>query len=279
MKKLRSALTALSALALAMTMTSCASDDSSGASASGGSGSTVTTIEPGVLTVGVPTFPPFIGLDGDKITGPEGEIVYELAKLNDLTVKAVPYGFSALIPAVQQGRVDIGIGSLFRTKVRAEAVDFTDPIYIEPGSIVSKDGISSVDDLVGKRVGTVQGYNWVDDVNKVLGGDLKQYPSSTELKQDLEQGRLDAAIDSHGTALYLYKDTDFQVNVIEPSEQIAASTNPGQTAIILKKGNTELADILNTSIAELHENGFIADALKEAGLDLSAAEVGEPSFL
>lgn len=77
----------------------------------------------------------------------------------------------------------------------------------------------------------------------------------------------------------MYKDTDFQVNVIEPSEQIAASTNPGQTAIILKKGNTELADILNTSIAELHENGFIADALKEAGLDLSAAEVGEPSFL
>ncbi len=277
MKKLRSALTALSALALAMVMTACSSGDSNEQSTAGES--TVTTIEPGVLTVGVPTFPPFIGLDGDTITGPDGDIINELAELNGLTVKAVPYGFSALIPAVQQGRVDLALGSIFRTEVRAEAVDFTDPLYIEPGAIISKDGISNVDDLVGKRVGTVQGYNWVDDVNKVLGGDLKQYPSSSELQQDLEQGRLDAAIDSNGTALYLYKDTDFQVNVIEPSEKIAASTNPGQTAIILKKGNTELADALNESIATLHDNGFIADALEKAELDPTAAEVGEPAFL
>ena len=277
MKKLRSALTALSALALAMVMTACSSGDSNEQSTAGES--TVTTIEPGVLTVGVPTFPPFIGLDGDTITGPDGDIINELAELNGLTVKAVPYGFSALIPAVQQGRVDLALGSIFRTEVRAEAVDFTDPLYIEPGAIISKDGISNVDDLVGKRVGTVQGYNWVDDVNKVLGGDLKQYPSSSELQQDLEQGRLDAAIDSNGTVLYLYKDTDFQVNVIEPSEKIAASTNPGQTAIILKKGNTELADALNESIATLHDNGFIADALEKAELDPTAAEVGEPAFL
>ena len=277
MKKLRSALTALSALALAMVMTACSSGESNEQSTAGES--TVTTIEPGVLTVGVPTFPPFIGLDGDTITGPDGDIINELAELNGLTVKAVPYGFSALIPAVQQGRVDLALGSIFRTEVRAEAVDFTDPLYIEPGAIISKDGISNVDDLVGKRVGTVQGYNWVDDVNKVLGGDLKQYPSSSELQQDLEQGRLDAAIDSNGTALYLYKDTDFQVNVIEPSEKIAASTNPGQTAIILKKGNTELADALNESIATLHDNGFIADALEKAELDPTAAEVGEPAFL
>ncbi|WP_022867637.1 ABC transporter substrate-binding protein [Schaalia vaccimaxillae] len=233
----------------------------------------------GVVTVGVPTFPPFVGFDNGQITGPEGKIINEIAKINGWEVEAVSYDFAALIPAVQKGRVDIGIGSLFRTHARAESVDFTDPIYIEPGSIVSKQGYSSVRELVDLKVGTVQGFNWVDDVDRVLGGDLKQYPSSSELKADLESGRLDAAIDSNGTALYLYADTEYKVNVIEPDEEISASTNPGQTAIILEKGNAALAEQLNAAIAELHANGFIAQTLQDAGLDPNAAKIGEPSYL
>ncbi|MDO4258467.1 MAG: ABC transporter substrate-binding protein [Actinomycetaceae bacterium] len=266
----------ISAALVAITAAACSpSGAQSGQSAAAQSG----LAQEGVLRVGVPTFPPFVGIENGQITGPEGKIVNEIARLNGWKVEASPYEFSALIPAVQQGRIDIGIGSIFRTKVRAESVDFTAPIYIEPGSIISKEGHSSVRDLVDLRVGTVQGYNWVDDVNKVLGGDLKEYPSSAELKADLEAGRLDAVIDSHGTALYLYKDTPYQVNVIAPDKDIAASTNPGQTAIILQKGNSSLQSQIDASIAELHENGFIAKTLEEAGLDPKAATIGEPSFL
>ncbi|WP_165216228.1 ABC transporter substrate-binding protein [Schaalia sp. ZJ1691] len=280
----RQAIFVITALFVTLGLAACSTGSGSGTNESADAKNEERTsadglIDDGVLAVGVPTFPPFIGLDNGEITGPEGKILNEIASLNGWTIKAQPYDFAALIPAVQQGRIDIGMGSLFRTKERATSVDFSDPIYIEPGSIISREGYSSVRDLVDVKVGTVQGFNWVDDVNTVLGGDLKQYPSSAELKADLESGRLDAAIDSHGTALYLYAGSDYVVKVIEPDDEIEASTNPGQTGIILHKGNAALAQKLNSAIATLHDNGFIAKVLKDAGLDPDAATIGEPSFL
>ena len=49
----------------------------------------------------------------------------------------------------------------------------------------------------------------------------------------------------------MYKDTDFQVNVIEPSEQIAASTNPGQIAIMTLEmvASAYLAEVFRTALA------------------------------
>jgi polar amino acid transport system substrate-binding protein len=237
------------------------------------------TVTAGTITVGVPTFPPFSGIEDGRIVGPDGEVVYEIAEHYGLEVVAEPYEFSALIPAVQQGRIDVAIGSIFRTTERDKVIDFTDPIYIEPGSFIAKDDISSVDDLKGKRVGTIQGYNWVEDVDRELGGELAQYPSSVELKQDLEAGRLDVGIDSYGTALYLYEGTEFQVKVLPPDERIAAATNPGQVGFVVKTGSTDLTEAFNDVIATLHEEDAIAPILEGAGLDPSAAKVGEPRYL
>ncbi|WP_162794085.1 ABC transporter substrate-binding protein [Streptomyces paludis] len=269
---------ALAGTLLLATLTACggSSDKDSG---SGGSDVPFSTISAGELTVGVPTFPPFSSLENGRIVGPDGDVVYKIAEKYGLKVVAKPYEFSALIPAVRQKRIDIAIGSIFRTKERAKVIDFTDPIYIEPGSIISKSGISTVDELKGKKVGTVQGYNWVEDIDKVLNGKLKQYPSSVELKQDLEAGRIEAGLDSYGTSLHLYKGTGFTVKTLEPDPQVAAATTPGQVAFVLPKNDKDLKDGLDAVIATLHEDGGIAAALKKAGLDPDKAETGKPSYL
>ncbi|MHC9043305.1 ABC transporter substrate-binding protein [Microbacterium saperdae] len=272
-------LAAAAVAVLAVGLAGC-SANSSEADAAAASDAPFTTITAGKLTVGVPTFPPFVGIEDGAITGPDGEIITEIAAEYGLEIEAVPYEFSALIPAIQQGRVDVAIGSIFRTAERAKVVDFSDPLYIEPGGVISADGIDSVDDFADAKVGTIQGYNWVDDVQSVLGDNkLTLYASSAELQKDLEAGRIDVGIDSYGTAQYLYKDSDFQVKKLAADNRIAAATNPGQTAILLSKDNADLRDALDDVIAELHENGFIADALERAGLDPTAAETGEPRVL
>lgn len=97
---------------------------------------------------------------------------------------------------------------------------------------MSKTRINWVDQLVGRRVGTIQGDNWVEAVQTILGDqELGLYPYSNELKQDLEPGRINVGIDSYGTPLHLYEDGDFQVRVLPEDERIQAAINPGQTAL------------------------------------------------
>ncbi|MBO1900937.1 amino acid ABC transporter substrate-binding protein [Leucobacter weissii] len=279
--KRRSVLSAVTAAVFVLGLAGCSSADPDG---SGTEAETqdrsFTTITEGTLTVGVPEFPPFVGLEGDEITGPDGEIIAALAERYDLELQPEPYEFAALIPAIQQGRIDVAIGSIFRTAERAEVVDFSAPLYDEPAGVISEDGVDAVADFADLRVGTIQGYNWVEDVQTVLGDNrLTLYPSSTELQQDLEAGRIDVGIDSYGTALYLYADSDFTVERLAEDERIATSLEPGQTAFLLSKDNPELTAALDAGIAELHENGLIAEALERAGLDPIAADTGEPRIL
>lgn len=287
----RTTFTALTLAAL-MSLGACSSDDGTSDNGTGDDGTgddsgqqapadgDYTTLDDGVLTVGVPTFPPFVGIEGDQITGPDGEIVYAVAEALGLEVVAEPYEFAALIPALESNRIDIAIGSIFRTEERAQVIDFTDPLYIEPPGVISSDGASTIDELEGLRVGTIQGYNWVDEVQGVLGSDdVTLYPSSAELNQDLQAGRLDAGIDSYGTAVYLLADTDWQVEVLQPDERIPSATSPGQTAILVSKDNPGLTAAIDPIIAELHSSGLIAEALERAGLDPAAAETGEPRLL
>lgn len=274
------AVSALLALGLGACSGAPAGSGSPAATTAAGSATSFTTIQPGKLTVGVPTFPPFVGIENGKITGVDGEIINAVAEKLGLEVVAEPYEFSALIPALQQKRVDVAIGSVFRTNERAKVVDFTDPLYIEPPGVVSKQGFSSIDQFKSLKVGTIQGYNWVESVQKVLGDNkLTLYPSSTELKADLEAGRIEVGIDSYGTTRYLYAKTDWKTAVLTPDDRIPEATNPGQTAILVSKENPGLAAAINPHIAELHSSGFIAKALENSGLNPLAATTGPPRFL
>ena len=42
----------------------------------------------------------------------------------------------------------------------------TAPMYTDQMAFISKDGVKSMSELEGKKVGTVDGYLWVDDVRR-----------------------------------------------------------------------------------------------------------------
>ncbi|HEX2247578.1 MAG TPA: transporter substrate-binding domain-containing protein, partial [Arthrobacter sp.] len=234
------------------------------------------TISEGTLTVGLTEIPPYSYTKDGTPTGVDVDIVDEFAKTNCLTVKYQPVTYSAAVPSVQNQRIDLTIGDWYRTEARAEVVNLSAPMYLDEFGVISAEGITSVDQLKGKKVGTVDGYLWVEDLRKLLGSDLQVYPSSVELKQDIEAGRVEFGVDAYGTALYNFGESDYQVTTVEPDPVVAATVEPAQTGLPYNKDNTELGTALDDSINELHSSGRMVEILEQHGLPASAAEVGDP---
>ncbi|WP_427116725.1 substrate-binding periplasmic protein [Pseudarthrobacter scleromae] len=231
------------------------------------------TVTEGKLSVVLYDLPPFSKLEGNKLAGVDGDIVNAIAEMECLTVSAKSVATAANIPTVQAGRADLSIAAWYRTASRAEIVGLTEPIYTDQMAIISKDGLDDAEQLKGKTVGTVDGYLWVDDMKKLLGDSLKVYPTTLNMNQDLEAGRIDIGIDSYGSAQF-NKKSDFQVSVIKPHEAVAASKEAAQIAIPVPKQNTELLAALNADLQTLRDNGKLAEILKANGLDVSAADTG-----
>jgi polar amino acid transport system substrate-binding protein len=241
------------------------------------------TIAPGILTQAATTYMPFSAIDTDGTPiGVDGEIVKEIAKMECLTVKAVPVDSAAAMNYVISGRADLTTGSYYRTEERAKVVALTDPTYLDQMAIVSATGTGSFNELEGKRVGAVQGDLWVADLKKVFGTSFKGYPAQAQLVQDLEAGRLDAIIVGYAvakTAQSKGQMTRFKAAVAEKDERIGSSVSAGQANLPMSKNNEDMLKAINEDIAELHKSGFIAKALEKYGLDGSAAETGAPRLL
>lgn len=237
------------------------------------------TVREGTLTVAAYEFPPYSSVDqrtGD-LGGIDGDIVNEIAKLECLTVTPKVMAVSAIIQSVESGRVDIAVGDWYRTEARVEVINMTDPLYTDQMAIVSEDGETTLAKLKGKNVGALDGSIWTGDLKKYFGADLKVYPSPLNMFQDLQNGRLDAAIESYGASRFNVK--GLKVEVAEPERVVAASMESAQTTFPLSKENDKLLKAFNEDIADLRENGVLGKIVSKHGLDESAAEPGEPRFL
>lgn len=269
---------ALAVLAVAATVAGCSAQPSTPAP-EGCSPADVDTISDGVLTVGVPTFAPFTEVVDGAASGVDGDIITAFAEEACLGLEIVPLDYTALIPGLQQDRIDVAIGSIYRTEERAEQAGITVPLYLDQMGLISEGGVSTLEQLQDQRVGAIDGNLWVEDLQQALDGAVTLYPSSVELQADLEAGRLDVAVDSYGAAALAYADTDFSVEVIEPTDAVAASTEPGQTSFYYPEDAESLGAALDEELTVLRENGTIAEILEKWGLDGSAADTGEPRFL
>jgi polar amino acid transport system substrate-binding protein len=234
----------------------------------------ISTVKTGVLTVALTNTPPYSFQSGTEIAGIDSGIVKELAKQECLSIEFAPYTYTTAIPAVKVGRADVAIGGFYRTAKRAKEVTLSDPAYLDEMTLMSKDGASTVDQLSGKRVGTVDGYLWVDQLKKLPGVETRVYQDSETLASDLKVGRLDIAIDGYGAATLSTKGTDFKLAVLKSDARIPATSEPSQTAILIDPSEVDLATTLNLLIAELRSNGGLVKILNANGLPASAAVVG-----
>ncbi|MBD0843957.1 substrate-binding periplasmic protein [Streptomyces sp. TRM68416] len=239
------------------------------------------TLTDGTLTVVSFDLPPFSKVQGNDITGVDGDIVKAIAKMECLTVTVKAAGAAAVIPTAQAGRADLAAGDWYRTAERAKVLDLSDPLYLDDMGLVSEEGVTAIPDLKSKgyTVGTVEGYLWVADLKDYLGGKLKTYPSGVNCYQDLEAGRVDVCVDAYGGAVYATKGKDLKVEKAEPFDKVAASIEAAQATFPMPKGHEDMLKAVNEDIAALRSSGELAKILTKNGLEAGAAEVGEPRLI
>ena len=240
-----------------------------------------TTVAPGKVTVAIYEYPPFTtaSADGATIGGVDSDVVKKFAAENCLAVTPVVVDPAATVQYVVAGKADVATGDWYRTAERAKVMGLSYPTYLDQMGIYSKAGLSKVSDLIGKKVGTVSGFLWVAELQKLLGASLVLYPNPVALAQDLAAGRVEVGVDSYGTGAYAQKRGGYagiQIKVAEPDERVQASIQAAQANIIYSKSNPDFGAALDDSIKKLHEDGGLANILKSYGLDPSGADVGEP---
>lgn len=233
-----------------------------------------TTLTEGTLTVALTNTPPYSAETDGTVGGIDGDLLKRFAEENCLTITYEIFNYPGAVSAVQSGRADVAIGGFYRTAARGQVVSLSNPVYLDQLAVTSKAGYSTVDELIGKKVGTVEGYDWVMEMQDTIDGSTT-YPSSLNLAQDVQAGRVDAGLEGFGAAVVLHAGTDVKVTLLQADDRIAATTQASQTAFLLSKDNTDFVTAMNTSLEDYRAAGVIGDVLTSFGLDPSAANVGE----
>ncbi|QNH77020.1 amino acid ABC transporter substrate-binding protein [Pseudomonas protegens] len=241
------------------------------------------TLTPGVLAVAAWVFPPYsIPGPGNQLSGVDGEIIKRIAARECLEIKLTVVDPAAVIQSVIARRADVGIGDWYRTAERSKALGLSAPLYLDMMGIISSEGYSSISELEGKRIGTVQGYLWVDDLKKVFGDNLVLYPNPVAMAQDLASKRIALGVDSFAVGVASQQKGAYpgqHIKVSEPDPRVRATLQPGQSSFPHTKANTALGVALNDNIQALHASGEIAEILGAFGLDKQAANVGAPRLV
>jgi ABC-type amino acid transport substrate-binding protein len=248
-------LAALAVFAVAAVAAGCgsSSDDSTG---SGGGGEK--------LTVGsdVP-YPPFeeFGKTKTEFKGFDIEVVEAIAKKIGRTPEFQDTSFDTIFRDLAQGKFEMVASATTITKEREESVDFTNPYYLPSAqSIVVKKGatgLSTEKDLTGKIVGVQQGTTGEEYVEEEIDTkELRTFPQGPDTFPALEAGTLDAVvIDRPVAEKAVQQDPEIEIaGGIETEEQYG---------LVVKQGNTELLDELNTALKEIVDSGEYATIFKK----------------
>lgn len=238
----------------------------------------ITTVQSGVLTAAGYDVPPYLAYKNGKLGGADGDLIQAVAKMECLKVSFQNLAPSGDIPAVQANRADVAIGDWYRTAARAEVVSLGVPIYTDPMAIISHGNtIHTVNQLKGHQVGSVVGYEWDADLQKLLGSDFHLYQTPAALLEDLKNGRLQATVD--GAILFKYTPVKgFGETVPRANPAVGATVRPPESSWPTNKSNTKLRAALDADIQTLRANGTLKKILVANDFPASAANPGKAYY-
>jgi polar amino acid transport system substrate-binding protein len=223
----------------------------------------------GKLRVSIdPAAPPYSVLDETgNYKGSEVEIAKKLAADWKLELELVPTSAANRIPYLVSGRSDVVISTLSITDERKKVIDFSKPysaIQIVVGA-PQTEKISTLDDLVGKRVAVTRGSTNDAEITKsaLPGTDIVRFEDDATSITALLSGQASYYV----TAPALLTTVNAKNPSAKLEPKIVLKTNV--TGIGVKKGEASLQEKLNAWVNSSLADGSLNGIYKTAfGIDL-----------
>ncbi|GHB18867.1 ABC transporter substrate-binding protein [Pseudovibrio japonicus] len=206
-------------------------------------------------------YPPFNYTTADgTLTGFDIEIGNALCDELKLECTWVTQDWDGIIPGLIAGKYDTILASMSITPERMEKISFSEKYYnTPPGIAVRKDSElteASAAGLEGVRLGAQGSTTHSQFAEEVLSGsDVALYPTSEEYKLDLENGRIDAAVDDVMVLTeWVNSDQGACCKILGTMQSIEEIHGQG-AGIGVRQGDEDLAALFSKGIAALRANG------------------------
>ena len=217
------------------------------------------------------TYPPFNFKDpaSGQLTGHDVDVARTVATRMGLEPQFVLTEWSAILPAVRAGRVDVAISQVIITPQRAKAFDFSAPYCYSQSQLIVRENeratYRTLADLKGRTLGVRQNSVFEEQARAVMGIKIKRYPAVPENLQDLAFGRIDALLDDSLLMHYLIRKTQLPLRA---GARIGA---PEPVGIALRKGRPAFRLAIDKALREARSDGTLrALSLKWFGQDASS---------
>ena len=215
------------------------------------------------------TYAPYTYHDEDgTLTGFEVDMANAIGEKMGYDVQFVETEWDSITAALDAGNFDAVMNQVTITDERKEKYDFSTPyIYTRPVLIVAADNtdITSFDDLSGKKAaeGLTSNFN---EIAQGYGAEIVGQDKFALAMECVLSGEADCAINDELTYAYWKQ----QKGGEESTKIVAESDDVNASAVMLKKGNDELLEKINSAMDELLADGTVKEiSEKYFGMDVS----------
>jgi len=230
-------------------------------------------IEDGKLVVAFNGDMPGTGWQDGKLIGLDGELMQMIAGGLGLTVKPALMEWAAEIQSVKTRRVDIMHGMMGWNDQRIKVINISDPIYYGGANITQKKSTnwSSIKELEGRTIATIQGFGWIDQLKAIEGATLKLYDTSDAAIRDLLAGRIEALFaDPPLIQFAISKNPDWDIHAVGITqgfdEKYSLLTGKYNVVFGLSQDAPELLKAVNAEIAKIWTGCKNLEVAKKYGL-------------
>ena len=164
---------------------------------------------------------------------------------------AVPNGRARRrAPALESGQIDMAVAGMSVTSEREKNALFSDPYYQASQRIIvpKNSKIANKYQLEHKKIAVQLGTTGDQAASKIKGAQVVQFPAAPNALQELAAGKVDAAVIDDAPAKQY-------VSGFPSLKIINTPLSSESYAIAFKKGNTELAEHANKTIANMKADG------------------------
>jgi polar amino acid transport system substrate-binding protein len=201
---------------------------------------------------------PGTGWQDGRLIGLDGELMHWMADQLGLKVEPALMEWSAEIASLKARRVDIMHGMMGWNHHRIKVINISDPIYYGGANITQKkeQNWNSIKDLEGKRVATITGFGWIDEIKSIPDLKLSLYDTSDAAIRDLLAGRIDALFADPPLVQYaISKNPQWNLHVLPVKEQDIPEypllTSKYNVVFGLSQDAPNLLKAVNEKIAEM----------------------------